>query len=386
MNSATPPTPLYGRSAISDLVPSVLSGLGVSGFANPLRIEPLQRACILLIDGLGWELVRAHPEEAPFLNSLQAEAGPLTAGFPASTSVSLSSIGTGMTPGEHGIVGYTMAVPGQPRAMNVLRWSLHGPGGGNLIDAVVPEDLQPQPTAFERARDQGIEVSLVGPVQLMHTGMTRAVFRGGRYRPAFSLGDLAQESVAALRSGNRSFVYSYNPELDATGHVRGVDSEGWRLQLGHVDRLAAEISSRLPPDSALIVTGDHGMVDLKAAERIDTADRPELRSGVRFLGGEPRARHVYTRPGAEREVLAAWRSTLGDRMWIVTREEAIAGGWFGPVVSDRFRSRIGDVVAAAFGAVGVVERDVASIEAQLIGHHGSMTAEEQLVPFLMVRR
>lgn len=385
MNSATAPAPRYGTSAISDLVPSVLSALGVTGFQNPLRIEPLQRACVLVIDGLGWELVRRHPVEAPFLNSLQADAGPLTAGFPASTSVSLSSIGTGMTPGEHGIVGYTMAVPGQPRAMNVLRWSLHGPGGGTLIDTVVPEDLQPQPTAFERATDQGVRVSLVGPVQLMHTGMTRAVFRGGRYRPAFSLGDLAQESVLALRAGSRSFVYSYNPELDATGHARGVDSEGWRLQLTHVDRLAADVASSLPSDSALIVTGDHGMVDLRADQRIDTADRPTLRHGVRFLGGEPRARHVYTRPGAEREVLAAWRQEVGDRMWVVSRDEAIVSGWFGPSVADRFRARIGDVVAAAHGPIGIVERDVASIEAQLIGHHGSMTADEQLVPFLLVR-
>ena len=219
----------------------------------------------------------------------------------------------------------------------------------------------------------------------MHTGMTRAVFRGGRYRPAFSLGDLAQESVLALRAGSRSFVYSYNPELDATGHARGIDSEGWRLQLTHVDRLAADVASRLPSDSALIVTGDHGMVDLRADQRIDTADRPRLRHGVRFLGGEPRARHVYTRPGAEREVLAAWREEVGDRMWVVSREEAIVSGWFGPAVADRFRARIGDVIAAAHGPIGIVERDVASVEAQLIGHHGSMTADEQLVPFLLIR-
>lgn len=384
---ATPPLPLYGTSAISDLVPSLLSALGVEGFANPLGVEPLRRACVLVFDGLGWEQVCANPRTAPFLASLAESGSALTAGFPASTSVSLSSIGTGLTPGEHGIVGYTMAVPGLPsRAMNVLRWSVHGPGGGDLRERVIPETLQPAPTAFERATDAGVTVSLVGPIQLMHTGMTRAVFRGGRYRPAFSLGDLVQESVAALLAGERCFVYAYNPDLDATGHVRGVDSEAWRLQLAHVDRTAADLASRLPPDAALVVTGDHGMVDVRGPDRIDLSDRPDLRHGVRFLGGEPRARHVYTRAGAGAEVLAAWREGVGDRMWVVSREEAIDSGWFGPTVADRFRSRIGDVVAAAFGPIGIVERDVASIEAQLVGHHGSFTPEEQLVPFLLVRR
>jgi type I phosphodiesterase/nucleotide pyrophosphatase len=386
VNPPAPPAPRYGTSAISDLVPSLLAALGLEGFANPLGVEPLRRACLLVIDGLGWELVKAHPKQAPFLSSLAADASPLTAGFPSSTSVSLSSIGTGMTPGEHGVVGYTMAVPGLPRAMNVLRWTLHGPKGGNLLDRVVPEDLQPEPTAFERAVAGGVSVSLVGPVQLMHTGMTRAVLRGGRYRPAFSLGDLTVEAVLALEAAEPSFVYAYNPDLDATGHVRGVDSEGWRLQLAHADRVAAEIASRLPPDSALVVTGDHGMVDVKPEERVEMADRPDLRHGVRFLGGEPRARHVYARPGAAHEVLAAWREGVGDRMWVLSREEAITAGWFGPYVSDAARPRIGDVVAAAFGPIGVVEKAVASIEAKLIGHHGSLTKEEQLVPFLIVRR
>ncbi|MEP7106149.1 MAG: alkaline phosphatase family protein, partial [Chloroflexota bacterium] len=103
------------------------------------------------------------------------------------------------------------------------------------------------------------------------------------------------------------------------------------------------------------------------------------------LGGEPRARHVYTRPGAEPEVLAAWREVLGESMWIVPGEEAIASGWFGPAVPDRVRPSIGDVIAAAHGAVGVMQREVFKLETMLVGHHGSLTPAEQLVPFFLVR-
>jgi len=169
-----------------------------------------------------------------------------------------------------------------------------------------------------------------------------------------------------------------------TGHVRGVGSHAWRLQLGLVDRLAQALAERLPRDSTLVITGDHGMVDVAPEDRIDFDQEPTLQPGVRLLGGEPRARHVYTREGAQQEVLAAWRERLGDRMWILEREDAIERGWFGPTVSEGARGRIGDVIAAAQGPVGIVQPSVLSVEALLVGHHGSLTAAEQLVPFLSV--
>jgi len=127
------------------------------------------------------------------------------------------------------------------------------------------------------------------------------------------------------------------------------------------------------------------LVDLAAGQRLDVADHPELKQGVRLLAGEARARYVHTVPGAEAEVLAAWAEILGDRMWVWSREEAIATGAFGPTVTLAARERIGDVVAAARDAVGVVERDVDPAQARLVGHHGSFTEAEQLVPLLVHR-
>jgi hypothetical protein len=218
----------------------------------------------------------------------------------------------------------------------------------------------------------------------MASGLTRAALRGAQYRPAFSMGDLAAETIAAIRAPGRSFVYAYHPDLDMTGHVRGVGSNAWRLQLGLVDSLAQAVAERLPRDSTLVITGDHGMVDVAPGDRIDFDQEPALQLGVRLLGGEPRARHVYTRKGAQRDVLAAWQERLGDRAWVVEREDAIERGWFGPTVTDAARMRIGNVIAAARGPVGIVQPSVLNVEALLIGHHGSLTAAEQLVPLLAV--
>ncbi|MDP9296779.1 MAG: alkaline phosphatase family protein, partial [Actinomycetota bacterium] len=135
-----------------------------------------------------------------------------------------------------------------------------------------------------------------------------------------------------------------------------------------------------------VVTADHGMLDVPAEGRVDLADHPELATDVQMLGGEARARHVYVQPGAEADVAAAWRAGLGDGAWVGLRDEAIEMGWFGPEVRGDVRPRIGDVVMAASAPVGVFQRHVDPAQARLLGHHGSLTPDEALVPFLVVPR
>ncbi len=381
-----PVLPRYGEASLADLVPSLLAALDVPGAPNPLGIEPLRRACLLLVDGLGWEALLAGRAWAPLLADAAARGQPLTTGFPSTTAASIGSIGTGLPPAEHGMVGYTIALPGRDRAFNCLRWSPYGMGASkDLRDEVVPEIFQPNATAFQRATDDGIAVTLVGKREFAKSGFTRAALRGGSYLASQSLGDEVTAVLRGLSSGRRSLVYAYHPDLDRTGHVRGVGSEAWRLQLAHVDLLVRHLAERLPRDAALLVTGDHGMVDLRPEQRLDLADHPELSAGVRLLGGEARARHVYARPGAAKDVLAAWRALLSPAMWVVSGDEAVEAGWFGPQVPAWVRPRIGDVVAAAFEPVGVMQREVDPVQAQLTGHHGSMTAAEQLVPLVELR-
>jgi hypothetical protein len=381
-NAQEPPLPRYGVRSLGELLPSLLSALGMAGFANSLAIEPVSRVCLLLVDGLGWELLRQNGEAAPFLNSIARE--PLTAGFPATTAASLASLATGLPPGEHGLVGYTMALPGYDRAFNTLTWSLYGLGPRvDLREAVVPEAFQPMPTLPERAAAAGVPIHYLGPSFHKGSGLSRAIGRGQRFHTAESLEAI---QTAALRlAAQPALVYGYHPRLDATGHVNGVVSQAWRDELVATDHAVRTLAEQLPGDTVLVVTGDHGMVDLRPNERLDLADHPELAAGVALLAGEPRARFIRTVPGATADVVSAWRSMLGDRMWVWTREEAIATGIFGPRVTDQARERIGDVVAAAYGRAGIVQRDIDPAQARLNGHHGSLTAAEQLVPLLVYR-
>ncbi|WP_367138456.1 alkaline phosphatase family protein [Saccharothrix sp. HUAS TT1] len=371
-----PLVPRYGSGSLADVVPSLLAGLGVPGMVDVLGIGGASRVCVLLVDGLGWQLLREHEADAPFLASLAGS--PITAGFPSTTASSLAALGTGMPTGEHGLVGYSFAEGDE--VLNALRWSRYGaPEHVDLRDVLVPEQVQPRRTAFEAAADAGVAVRLVLPRDQRGSGLTRAALRGGRFQGVLGFGDLVTRVGQALRSADRVLCYAYHADLDALGHVHGPGSAAWRWQLRFVDRLAAAVADELPAGGALVVTADHGMV--AADDRVDYDTDDVLRDGVRALGGEARVRHVYTAdPEGVRE---RWSRRLGDRAWVASRAEAVAAGWFGPRVADHVLPRVGDVVVAARGSLVVVRSVVEPGLTAFVGHHGSLTAEEQHIPVLV---
>ena len=366
-----PTLPRYAEASLAALATSILDSLGAPAEPNPLQLPPAEQVCVLLIDGLGWELLRAHPAAAPFLSELAVTASPLAAGFPATTATSLTTLGTGRPPGQHGMLGYQVAIPGAGALLNALRWDQN----------VDPRQWQPGSTIFERAADAGITTFRIAPGALRKSGLSTAAMRGAEYLAADTLGALVWQAAGALTDRAPALATVYYGDLDATGHAHGCSSDAWLYQLAHVDKLAEQLAGALPHGTALYVTADHGMVDVPAADRMDVDARPELRHGVALLGGEPRARHVYCEPGAADDVLAAWSEALAGEAWVLSREQAIADGWFGPV-DPRVADRIGDVVAAPSGLAAIVATKAEPRESALIGMHGSLTAAEQLVPLL----
>ncbi len=369
--------PAYGTGALSDVTPAVLTALGVPGGGPSLDLPESRHVLLLLVDGLGWNLLKQYAEDAPFLAGLAGR--PITAGFPATTATSLASVGTGLPPGQHGIAGTSFEVAAGV-VLHPLGWQDRG---DDLRERFRPEDVQPEPTTFERMAADGVAVRTVVPAAFLGSGLTRAVLRGGDERGVRALGDLAAAATAPPEA-DRTFRYAYHGDLDLLGHVHGPGSEPWRLQLAVVDQLARTLAGRLPAGGLLLVTADHGMVSTGDADRVDVAGTPALADGVRLLAGEPRVRHVYAEPGAAADVLAGWRGTLGDRADVRSRDEAVDAGWFGPV-RDAHRARIGDVVAACTGTTVLVRPDTEPGLSRLVGQHGSLTADELLIPLLSYR-
>jgi hypothetical protein len=347
-------------------------------------------ACVVLIDGLGLELLLGCDRRSvPFLHAMLAEGASgdgLDACFPSSTPISLCSLGTGRTPGEHGIVGFTMHVPPVPHVLECLAWTAYG----SRIDLSVvlpPETLQPcEPLAASAARG-GIATTVVSLAEHVGTGLTRAAFRGAVFDSFARFDDLDGRvaSVARRLRAGRALVYTYDARLDTAAHVYGIGSAEWRDALVATDRLLAALARALPPGAVLLVTGDHGGLNVPAPERIDLADRPDLAADVAFLSGDPRTRHVHAAPGRADRLLDVWRGGLDDGWVVLSRTEVVGAGLLGPAVRDNVLPRIGDVVAVATGGAGVFDRTRFPWELRLAAFHGAMTPAELRVPLLIHR-
>jgi hypothetical protein len=373
------PVPRYGEASLSDVMPSVLAALDAGG-DNRMALAPAQRVVVLLVDGLGLLSLRDHWAAAPYLSTMDCTE--LTVGFPTTTSTSLASLSTGVPAGQHGFTGYTSYDAEVGDVVNWLAWQPVG-RKDDLRDRLVPEVVQPLPTVWEQAADAGISVTVASSRGFDGTGLTRAVFRGGRFRGVTTGGDAIAIAADAADHGYRSLVSAYIAELDFVGHVRGAGTDAWAAQLSLVDRQVELLADRLPTGTTLLVTADHGMADMPAEETIDAdADGSPLRAGVVALAGEPRMRHVHCEPGARDDVLATWTELLGDRAWLITGDDAVAAGLFGPVVTPAARRKIGDLLMMSRGDLGVVQRKREPRLSLMPGHHGSLTDSELLVPLL----
>ena len=360
------PAPDYAAGSLADVMPSVAAALGVPSMVNSLDIAPCDRAVVILIDGLGAELLTGAADLAPTLMSLKSRQ--LSSVFPSTTPAGLGSLGTGSTPGVHGLVGASFLLPETGAVLHPLSWG----------DDPNPISVQPDRTVFERARAHGLSVRAVSPSAYSSSGLTRAVLRGAEYRGADTFDERVSETALAV-GDRRSLAYVYWGELDRCGHVHGVASEQWRAELVIVDTFLEQLLARLPQDCRVVLTADHGMVDVAVESRVDLDALPVFWESVMHVAGEPRARHVYARPGAETEVLEAWQETLGDRAWVMSRSESER--LFGEM-DHMLVERVGDVVAVARDGWSLVSDRTDSIVSSLIGQHGGLSLQELAIPLL----
>ena len=378
-----PTRPAYGKASLADLLPSVSAVLGVPGAHDVLglsrHLDGITKIAVLLVDGLGAENLPAVAPHAPVVAALAAgaggHAGVLTSGFPSTTPVSLVTLGSGALPGAHGVLGFTTRKP-DGGILNHIQWG----------DEPDPRRWQPVPTRLETAAAAGVAVTVVSRPEFEGTGLTVAANRGAAFRGAADPVALATEMLAALRASTApALVYGYHPDLDRCGHEDGVGSPSWRAAAVAVDKLVERLVDELPPGCALLITADHGQLNVPESRRVELAGDPALTAGLVAVAGEPRVRYLHVEDGALADVLATWRAVLGERAWVLTRAEAIEAGWYGPV-PPAHQGRIGDVVVIC------LDRDVVlatgwepPVVGRLVAYHGSVTAAEMNVPLLVAR-
>jgi predicted AlkP superfamily pyrophosphatase or phosphodiesterase len=359
---------------IANLSESIFSTLGVPGCLNSMNLttNPYARECLVLIDGFGKNAFDQYCISRSIATRFEYQET-LKATFPSTTAASLTSLGTGLAVGEHGMVGYTMKVPnsGYPeRILNALKWD----------ERVDPEVWQPNPTLFERAAKSGISVNHVAAARFATTGFTRAALRGAEYRSANSISDQVATASEALRKP-RSFVYLYLNDVDEASHARGFGSDKFLAALDKVDALVDLLVKELPSGTRIWLTSDHGMINQSEYTVIGVENN--LLDGVDLMAGEPRVRYLYLKEDQVDVVANRWREFFGDKVAIKTREAAVSAGMFGKSVKPEFLERIGELIIIANGGLILVEKEREALQIAMMGHHGGVTKEEIEVPLLV---
>lgn len=361
-----PILPDYSGACISNIVPALLGHAEIGRGWMPDGVEDAEQVALLVIDGLGWDQLQSHAATAPVLSSLVG--GPISTVVPSTTATALTSLTTGVPPGEHGVVGYRIRVDGS--TLNVLRWTTEH---GDARQRIVPTEFQGSDLFLATSP------SVISRSEFHDSGFTSAHLDTGNFRGYRTTASMIHEVSTRLHDGDR-FVYAYYDGLDRIGHEYGHGGH-YLAELAYVDAVVEAIRQRLPDGAALLITADHGQVETgkQVVEFHADVDRQ-----CSALSGEARFRWLHARAGHQTDLLQAARDQHGHQAWIRTRDEVIEEGWFGPSVSDAARSRLGDVAVVPWGEHAFVEpKDTGSF---LIGRHGSLTSAEMRVPLLVASR
>ncbi|MEZ5221134.1 MAG: alkaline phosphatase family protein [Ilumatobacteraceae bacterium] len=363
--TSAPIIPHYRGPNVRGLIPAFL---GPSRAARPDWIPDVaagaRQVVLLVLDGLGWDQLQARRHLAPTLSAMVG--GPITTVCPTTTATALTSIATGLTPGEHGLIGYRIDVGGE--VLNVLRWSTESHHDARRVHE--PERMQPF------APFMGERVPVVSKIELERSAFTAAHLRGSEPDGWRVVSNLPVVVGTHLRRGDR-FVYAYYDGIDKVAHERGFGAF-YDAELVAADRLVADVIAVLPPGAAVVVTADHGQVHV--GERIVTPDAAVSKL-VHHASGEGRFRWLHARPGAGTELAAAAAAAHGEVAWVVTREQTLDEQWFGPVVSPPVQARLGDVALVARDEVSFHD-PADSGPFELVCRHGSLTAAEVYVPLI----
>ena len=370
--------PRYGGHSLADVVPAVTTHL--LGDAAPAPVAGLRatRVVVLVVDGLGSRQLERVPGLAGTLRRLPG--GDVDAAFPTTTVASIASLGTGLPPSQHGLVGYSFALPDHEQPLQALGWRVGLRGGGfDARTTVVPEALQPRPTAFEQAAAAGVATTVVVDPDFPDSGFTRAVLRGGERRTARGLAATLDTAVDAVTAADGpALAYCHHPLVDWAGHTHGACSPAWCDAVHDVDVALAGLRGRLPADVTVLVTADHGMLTVDDQHVTELAEHPSLLDGVRVLAGEPRVRHLALEDAVDPESVAArWRASLGDRALVLHRADALR--LLGPSATATARRHVGDLVVLARRGTLPHER-VDPHGGRHRGQHGGPTRAERLVP------
>jgi predicted AlkP superfamily pyrophosphatase or phosphodiesterase len=361
----------FGR--LTDVYASCLGAITKTD--NRLGFRPAKRVIAVLVDGLGAQNLKAASGHAPFLNQALAITKPIACGFPSTTATSITSFGTGLSGGSHGLVGYKVFDRQANRSANLLT------GWGDEQNA---NTWQPNKTVSQNAIAQGVGAFVIGPKAYASTGFTSATMRDAKYLPGKTIADRADVAIELLRKQSDDFlVYLYIPELDQAAHTFGSESNQWLEGVEEVDYQVRRLAAALGKLDALLVTADHGIVDVQTDGHVYLDELALDWSRAIDISGDPRVNFIYLEePSQSQRFASELQEKLPDGILALTRDAVLSENWYRDATSVAI-DRMPDVFALATKQLAMYHRAYAPAKSlEMVGQHGALSSKELSIPLL----
>lgn len=394
--------PAYDGLSLLNVPSSLARWLGASLLRHPAIDLPtlddlaagVDQILMILVDALGFNLFRSWMEDsAPQFQPL-AEKGvlvPLTSVVPSTTSSALTTLWTGSSPIEHGILGYELYLKEYGLVANMIT---HDPvsinyGGGLLYQAGMdPTQFLPVPTLGEHLHDSGIQSHGFLHTSIAHSGLSRMHYQGVHRHTYTGLADLwvsVRQLLQTPLNGKR-FVWVYYGGLDHASHRFGPNSEQARLDFAlFAQSLQAGLLQKYhrqdSPKTLLLLLSDHGQIESTPDPHYDLRQHPDLtRRLVLPPTGESRLSYLHTRPGQSAAVDEYVQRIWANQFTILPASFLAEKGLFGPGQAHPMAaSRLGDRMVISRGKAYLWWPDKQN---NMLGRHGGLSELEMLVPFL----
>ncbi len=372
--------PDYDRSSLS-LTSSAVRYFGGScayptlrEIDEKLKEGGISKIVIVLCDGMGEYLLKRHLPETSFLRTHDRAA--VSAVYPSTTTAATTSIWTGLSPLEHGWLGWSLYFKSCARQLDVFS-GMESHLGDRFPGGSPAPKLMPLPPAL--GSPEGAKTHMIFPfVSYATNGCCQT-------HTIREFGDMLTCALSLCREEGPKLICMYTGEPDHTMHLAGVNAPETKAHFERIDRELSLFASRLPDDALLIATADHGLVD---------AVEPVIVNEIRSLDEclwmppcvEPRASAMFVKPWRRAQFEREFQAVCGEDFLLISREDALKNHLLGRgTPHPRTEDFMGDYLACATGSRFIRYDTMEGKVPSLIGQHAGLTEEEMTVPVILAR-
>jgi len=380
--------PDYNGGSISNIYGSILKNFDLNSDRKPLRksFEKTQKFVLVIFDAFGEKTLERGIEKGfidkRLLENFEHET--ITSIFPSTTACAMLSFYTGLTPGEHGVMGFTTYVKELGTIVNMLNLShpsqevplplIHQNFTKYISEKAVP--------IGDMLAEKGIKGYSVIPASIYDTPTNQFYHRGLERVKYYYPWDAFQATRKILQENENVFLDLYIPTVDTLSHHYGPFSPETLSSASDLLKLLLNSLEGIK-GLTLLLTADHGQTDNTVSHVADDSLMELLEMPP---WGDSRA--AFMKVKDEEKVRKHFEENLkGFKLF--TREEYLKEGFLGEYVDPRFQDRLGDILAVPEVPESLIysyrgpegDKDYIAFK----GHHGGLTEEEQLVPLLIYR-